>query len=93
MVRVRLPTEVERAARSLCKMTGMSMSAFIRSGIEAHLAQIVPEYVRIAEDSNMPARERFRVLNMLRKLVWAGLALHGPKVVLDAHRRVSNARR
>ena len=43
-VRARLPKDLEQVVRSARRMLGMSLSEFVRTGIEVHLVQMVPRW-------------------------------------------------
>ena len=73
-----MPHELEYAARSACKLLGISMSRFIRAGIEAKLAELVPKCVEIVENPKTQPMRCLRLMEFLRDVALGSVALHKP---------------
>ncbi len=77
-IRVRLTLEVDQAVRAARRILGISLSQFIRAGVEMKMAELLPRCVNIADDSNANGRTRLRMIEFLRKCQKAALSLHVP---------------
>lgn len=81
-----MPHELEQVARSACRLLGVSMSRFIRAGIEAKLAELVPKVVEIVENPKTQPGRCLRLMEFLRDISRATLALHQPMPYVEALR-------
>ncbi len=75
-IRARLPHELDYAARSACKLLGISMSRLIRAGIEAKLTELVPKVVEIVDDPKTQPMRCMRLMEFLRDMALGSVALH-----------------
>ena len=81
-----MPHELEQVARSACRLLGVSMSRFIRAGVEAKLAELVPKVVEIVEHPKTKPWRCLRLMEFLRDISRASLALHQPMPYVEASR-------
>ena len=89
-IRVRLTLEVDQAVRAARRIMGISLSQFIRAGVEMKMAELLPRCVNIADDSNANGRTRLQMIEFLRKCQKAALSLQVPSK-LQTTRRVARA--
>lgn len=86
-VRARLPKDLEQVVRSARRVLGMSLSEFVRTGIEVHLVQMVPRCVELAEDTSVKVSTRLKMMQMLRQMAKSSLILHHPELIAPARTR------
>ena len=80
--------EMEKVARSACRILKVSMSDLIRSGIEKRLAEMMPQCMAIAENEQRSGATRIKMVKFLDRVVEGSLALHAPKKVVEALRGI-----
>ena len=85
-VTVRLPHEMRDVCRKACRLLGISMSQFIRAGIESKLAQMIPPCVEIAKDQSAPPTRRMRIMEFLHDAARASMCLSAPMEIVNSVR-------
>ena len=83
---VRLPQEVEKAARMACRFIGIRMSDLLRLGVETALASAIPKFTEIARDPTANPRKRIQAIEWLHQGARASLALHESLETVQAMR-------
>ena len=91
-IRVRLPVEVDRAVRAARRHLGISLSAFVRAGIEAKLVEMIPRCVEIARDPTAKPGHRLKTIEFLAQSRRAWAALHKPEVLPPPKKRRAKSR-
>lgn len=92
-VTVRLPKELDRSARLAAKLCGVSRAAFVRQGIEARLATLAEAAVEFVNDPKTTGNHVLRMVEFLRSLRKAAMALEASPQAVQKFRAALRAAR